>query len=63
MRVAYKRGGLYPRGAYDRRGLYPRGAYKRRGLYPRGAYNRNGKRALKQALPVLIKIRFALTGI
>ena len=44
-------------------GAYIRGERINGGLYPRGAYNRNGKRALKQALPVLIKIRFELTGI
>ena len=40
-----------------------RRAYKRRGFYPRGvAYYRNGNSASKQAITVLIKRRFELTG-
>ena len=37
--------------------------YKRRGFYPRGlAYYRNGNSASKQAITVLIKALFELTG-
>ena len=40
-----------------------RRAYKRRGFYPRGlAYYRNGNSASKQAITVLIKTLFELTG-